>query len=262
VPEGDTVWRAARRLNQALAGARVESFELRVPQLATVDLRGDTVEEVIARGKHLLMRFGSQQSLHSHLRMDGSWRIGRPGERIRGGPQYEIRALVGSAQWVAAGFRVHDLALLPTAREDEWVGHLGPDVLGPDWDADEALRRLRAQPERAVAEALLDQRNLAGVGNLYKCETLFVTRTWPWTPVGEVADLPKVVTAAHKLLNANREHPEQATTGSLRADERHWVYRRDKRPCRRCRTPIAVAMQGDPPYARATYWCPRCQPQP
>jgi endonuclease-8 len=114
----------------------------------------------------------------------------------------------------------------------------------------------------AIGEALLDQRNLAGVGNMYKCEVLFMTRVHPWTPVGDVGDLPAVAAMSSKVLRMNRDHPEQSTTGELARGRQHWVYERGGQPCLRCRTRILRADQGVPPRARGTYWCPQCQPEP
>jgi endonuclease VIII len=262
VPEGDTVWLTARRLHQALAGRPLTTCDLRVPALATVDLRGATVTEVAARGKHLLTRLDTGVTLHSHLKMDGSWYISRAGQRARGHPDHMIRARLGNAEWLATGYRVHDLQLVDSAGEQRLVGHLGPDLLGPDWDLDEAVRRLRAAPDRPIGEALLDQRALAGIGNLYKCEVLFVERVNPWTPTGAVADLAALVTTARRLMLANREHPEQSTTGLLGRGQQHWVYERRGEGCRRCGAPIGHAEQGAPPRQRSTYWCPRCQPAP
>jgi endonuclease-8 len=259
MPEGDTVWLSAHRLDLALRDRELTVAELRVPQLATVDLRGDTVTAVVARGKHVLTRLGSGRTLHSHLRMDGSWYLSRAGSRPRRHPEHMIRVRLGNAEWLATGYRVHDLQLVRTDDESELVGHLGPDLLGPDWDTDVAVANLRSRPERAVGEALLDQRALAGIGNLYKCETLFMHRTHPWTPVRTVPNLTGLVTTAHRLMRANRDHPEQSTTGSTRHGEQHWVYRRTGQACRRCGTPIKTAEQGQAPHARATWWCPRCQ---
>jgi len=171
-----------------------------------------------------------------------------------------IRALLGTPTWLATGYRVHDLAVVATADEHQLVGHLGPALLGPDWDPDEAVRRLLAQPDVPIGEALLDQRNLAGIGNLYKSETLFVEHVDPWTPVGAVPDLGRMVATAHRLLRANRDHPEQSTTGRMRRGEEHWVYGRRGEACLRCGTPIRRAEQGAPPQQRSTYWCPVCQP--
>jgi len=268
MPEGDTVWLTARRLDRALSGRELTVAELRVPQLATAELRGRVVLEVVPRGKHLMIRLHGRGdagglTLHSHLRMDGSWYLCRSGERPRGHPAHMIRAQLGNSEWLATGYRVHDLQLVPTDREDDLVGHLGPDLLGPGWDATEAKRRLRLDPGRPIAEALLDQRNLAGIGNLYKSEVLFIERINPWTPVAGVDDLDGVVATAHRLLDANREHPEQSTTGSLARGQQHWVYQRQGQPCRRCRTAIRRAEQADrdqPSRQRSTYWCPSCQP--
>jgi endonuclease-8 len=246
-------------LNEALAGRELTVFDLRVPQLATADLRGSRVLAVQPRGKHLLMRFDNDLTLHSHLKMDGSWYINRAGVQPRRFPQYEIRAQLGNAEWLATGYRVHDLAIVPTAEEHRLVGHLGPDVLGPDWDLAGAAARLREQPSVPIGEALLDQRNLAGVGNLYKSEVLFMERTNPFTPVGAVADLEAMLQTVFRLMRANRDHPEQSTTGLLGRGREHWVYGRRGEGCRRCGTPIERVEQGAPPYQRSTYWCPTCQ---
>jgi endonuclease-8 len=259
MPEGDTVWLSARRLNQGLSGRLLTVFDLRVPELATVDLRGTTVTEVLARGKHLLTRLDNGQTLHSHLRMDGSWYLSRAGQRPRRHPDHMIRAQLGNADWLATGYREHDLRLVATSAENDLVGHLGPDLLGPDWDPGVAVLRLHRDPAATIGEALLRQSNLAGIGNLYKCEVLFIERVHPWTPVGAVADLPRLVGTAQRLMRANRDHPEQSTTGLLGRGQQHWVYRRAGEACLRCRTPIRRADQGDPPRQRSTYWCPTCQ---
>lgn len=260
MPEGDTVWLTARRLHAALAGQRLTRAELRVPQLATADVVGAEVRAVVSRGKHLLIRLDTGDTLHCHLRMDGSWRIVRAGARWSGGPAYAVRAVLGTETWECLGFRVHDLALIRSEHEDEVVGHLGPDLLGPDWDQTEALHRLQAEPHREIGQALLDQRVLAGIGNMYKAEVLFLRGVHPWTAVAGVADLPALVGTAQRLLHANREHPEQSTTGSLRRGDERWVYSRGGQPCRRCGSAVATAEQGAAPYARITFWCPTCQP--
>jgi len=149
--------------------------------------------------------------------------------------------------------------LLRSSDEGRVVGHLGPDLLGPDWDAAEAVRRLRQDPTQEIGLALVDQRNLAGIGNMYKSEALFIERVNPWTPVGHVIDLNRLVGTASRLLRMNRSHPEQSTTGLPGRGQEHWVYERANQPCRRCRTLISRADQGSPPYQRGTYWCPSCQ---
>ena len=260
MPEGDTVWLAGRRLHAALAGQRLIRTDFRVPQHASADLAGGVVREVVSRGKHLLTRIDDDLTLHTHFRMDGTWHLYRPGDRWRGGPDWQVRVVLATDQWQAVGYRLPVVELLARGDEDRAVGHLGPDLLGPDWDRDEALRRLSAAPDREIGVALIDQRNLAGIGNLYKAESLFLARLSPWRPVREVADLAAVVEQARRLLTINREHPSQVTTGVNRRGQEHWVFERVGKPCRRCRTAVTVARQGVPPFDRLTYWCPTCQP--
>ena len=251
------VWLTARRLNEALSGRVLTRCDVRVPRYATADLTGQTVTEALARGKHLLIRTDRAVTVHTHLRMDGSWRVRPAGERVPGG--HRIRLILANDAWQAVGYLLGIVEILPTAREHTAVGHLGPDLLGPDWDPAEAGRRLRADPARPVGEALMDQRNLAGVGNVYKAETLFLRGVSPWRPVGEVADLTALVALAQRLLEANKERFGQVTTGSRRRGEETWVYGRAGRPCRRCGTPVAAADQGPGTQERVTFWCPRCQ---
>jgi endonuclease-8 len=259
VPEGDTVWLAAQRMHRALAGATLRRGELRVPQLATVDLAGATVREVVPRGKHLLIRLADERTLRTHFRMDGSWHIYRPGTKWHGGPAFAVRAVLATDEWECVGYRLHDVAIVATADEASLVGHLGPDILGPDWDLAEAVRRLRGHPDEQIGVALIDQRNLAGIGNLYKVESLFLCGVHPWAPVTDVPDLRALVERARTLMHANREHPEQSTTGILRRGEDHWVFGRRGRPCRRCGTAILLGEQGPDTQERVTWWCPRCQ---
>jgi endonuclease-8 len=253
------VWLAAQRLHDALAGRVLTTSDFRVPQLATTDLTGREVLSVTPRGKHLLTRIEGGLTLHTHFRMDGTWHLYRPGERRRGGPDWQVRVVLTNAEWEAVGYRLPVVELLATADEARAVGHLGPDVLGPDWDVEEAVRRLRSDPAREIGMALLDQRNLAGLGNLYRIEMLFLRGLTPWLPVSEVPDLRGLVEVGRRLMLANRGRIEQSTTGSLRRGETHWVFERTGRPCRRCSTPIASAEQGEPPYQRQSYWCPHCQ---
>jgi endonuclease VIII len=262
VPEGDTVWLAAQRLHQALAGQVLVRSDFRVPQLAATDLSGREVLEVSPRGKHLLTRISGGLTLHTHFRMDGSWHLYRPGDRWTGGPDWQVRAVLENEQWQAVGYRLPVLELLPTEREDDAVGHLGPDLLGADWDLDEALRRLGERSEREIGLALLDQRALAGLGNLYRTEALFLQGVSPWMAVGDVPDLAALVERGRRLMTANRARWEQSTTGSLRNGEMHWVFERAGRACRRCGSRVASAEQGAAPHARLTYWCPHCQPGP
>lgn len=257
MPEGDTVWLAAKRMHEALAGEVLRRSDFRVPALATVDLSGQTVLAVLPRGKHMLTRLSGGLSLHTHFRMDGSWHLYRPGDRWTGGPDWQVRAVLETAGWQAVGYRLPVVELVED--ESEAVGHLGPDVLAEDWDLDVALANLLREPDREIGMALLDQRLIAGLGNLYRTEVLFLRGLTPWVRVGDVPDLPGVVRTGRRLMLANRGHWEQSTTGNLRHGEQHWVFERGGKPCRRCGTRILVAEQGDAPYARLTYWCPRCQ---
>ncbi|MBC2878735.1 MULTISPECIES: Fpg/Nei family DNA glycosylase [Streptomyces] len=259
MPEGDTVWRTARRLHRALAGTTLTRGDLRVPALATTDLGGRDVVEAVSRGKHLLLRLDGGLTLHSHLGMEGSWRVHAAGERPRGGPGHQIRAVLANDRHVAVGYRLPVLELLRTADESTVVGHLGPDLLGPDWDAAEALRRLLADPGRAVGDALLDQRNLAGVGNVYKSEICYMLRISPWLPMGRVPSPARLPALARKLLDVNKDRSARITTADPHPDRRLWVYGRAGRPCRRCGGPVRLADQGEPGRERPTYWCPRCQ---
>lgn len=261
VPEGDIVWRTCQLLHAAMAGKPLTRCEFRVPKLATTDLTGTTVTEVVPRGKHLLTRFANGLTLHSHLQMDGAWRIFAPGRRWSGGPTYEIRAVLGVDGATAVGYRLPVLELIRTAHESEVVGHLGPDLLGPDWDLAEAVRRLRDQPDRAIGEAVLDQRNLAGIGTIYRAEILFLQGINPRTPVGQVGDLERVCERVRQLMIRNRSGFEQNTTGDRRPGNSHWVYGRAGRACRRCGTAIMVEEFGPEGQERLSYWCPHCQPQ-
>ncbi|HWC35654.1 MAG TPA: DNA-formamidopyrimidine glycosylase family protein [Mycobacteriales bacterium] len=262
MPEGDTVWLAAKRMRDALAGHELTETDFRVPRYATSDLSGQTVLDVVARGKHMLTRLDNGVTLHTHFEMDGTWRIFAPDQKWTGGPAHEIRIVLSTTNARAVGYRIPVIDLLPTAEEASVIGHLGPDLLDPGFDADEAVRRLLEHPSITIGEALLDQRNLAGIGNLYKAEVLFLTGVNPWTPVGETTNLPKVVSLARRLLLANRDRDEQITTGNRRRGEQTWVYGRAARPCRRCGATVRRADQGPPGRERVTFWCERCQTGP
>ncbi|MDT9694804.1 DNA-formamidopyrimidine glycosylase family protein [Streptomyces sp. P17] len=265
MPEGDTVWQAARRLHAALAGKVLTRSDFRVPKYATVDLTDRTVLDVTPRGKHLLTRVEGGLTLHSHLGMDGSWKVYADRQRWTGGPTHQIRAVLATADRTAVGYRLPVLELLRTIDESRAVGHLGPDLLGPDWDPDQALANLLADPARPLGEALLDQRNLAGIGNIYKSELCFLLGTTPWLPVGALPPdrAAKLPALARKLLEANRDRPVRNTTGtSGRRGQDLFVYGRAPRPCLRCGTSIRSANQGDGSRERPTYWCPSCQTGP
>ncbi len=259
MPEGDTVFRAARLLDRSLSGRVLTRSDFRVPQHATADLSGSTVTRTVSRGKHLLTRTDSGLTVHTHLRMEGAWRVYRPGERWQR-PAGQVRLLLEAGAVTAVGFSLGVVELVETHLEAEAVGHLGPDLLGPDWDEAEALRRLLAEPDRELMAALLDQRNLAGIGNMYAAELCFTSGLHPARRVGDVDGLSRLVRRAKRMLEVNAERAIQSTTGDLRARERMWVYRRDKSPCRRCGSTIRVEMRGEVGRERAIYWCPLCQP--
>ena len=261
MPEGDTVHRAAAALDRALTGHTLTVTDFRVPALATVDLRGGMPIRTLARGKHLLTRIDHEHAwtLHTHLKMEGSWHLYAGNDRWRR-PAEQARVVLAIEGRTAVGFSLGIVELVPRHTEGDLTSHLGPDLLGPDWDETEALSRLGAAPDRPVGEALLDQTNLAGIGNMYMAELCFTSGIHPTTPVRGVPDLPRLVRRARLMLEANKARAIQSTTGDLRPGERMWVYRRDKSPCRRCGTPIRVAMVGPLERQRAAYWCPSCQP--
>jgi endonuclease VIII len=260
VPEGDTVWHAAKRLREALAGQVLTRSDFRVPRYATLDLAGRQVTESLSRGKHLLTRVEGDVTVHTHLKMEGRWRV-RPA-RPRAPADHRLRLLLANDTWQAEGYQLGVVEVLPTAHEADAVGHLGPDLLGPDWDGTEAVRRLLADPQRPAGQALLDQRNLAGIGNVYKCELLFLRGIHPWQPFGAVKEPAAVVDLARRLLEVNKDRIGHVTTGMPQRGQENWVYGRAGRPCRRCGTIIQRASQGTDPEGRITYWCPHCQPAP
>ncbi|BDZ40540.1 DNA-formamidopyrimidine glycosylase family protein [Microbacterium suwonense] len=256
MPEGDTVFQTSRRLDEALRGQVVTRFDLRVPRAATVDLTGETVREVAPRGKHILMRIG-EHTLHSHLRMDGSWRLHRPGEKWRH-PAFKVRAIVGTATREAVGVDLAEVKVVATRDEQELVGHLGPDPLAEDWDAGEAVRRLSIDT-RSIHVALLDQRNVAGFGNEYAAELLFLRGILPETPVTDV-DVAMLLDLGVRTIRANRDRVDRTFTGHARRGATDWVYGRAGRPCRRCGTLIRRGELGaDATRERVTFWCPNCQ---
>ena len=244
-----------------LVGRTVTASDFRVPQHATADLSGREVLAFDSYGKHMLTRFSGGITLHTHFEMDGAWQLVGPGKQLPRTFDDEIRLVLSTDGPTAYALRMPVLELVETAREDEVVGYLGPDLLGPSWDEAEAVRRLMADPDRPVVEALLDQRNLAGVGNLWAVETCYLRGASPWTPVADV-DLTAMVRLVRRMLRHSLEHPGQVTTGDTRRGHTHWVYGRADRPCRRCGTPVQFRDSTGAPYARQTWWCPSCQPGP
>jgi endonuclease-8 len=274
MPEGDTIYRAAATLHRALAGHQVVRFESVFPSLTRVHedhpLTGGTIEKVESKGKHLLMHFSVGFVLRTHMRMNGSWHIYRPGERWRC-PTRDMRVVVATSDFVAVGFNIPVAEFIRTDRvpKHQELSRLGPDVLSSRFDADEAVKRLRGRISSQIGEALLNQRVLAGLGNVYKSEVLFLCRVNPFALVRALDDrqLAAIVDTGRKLLTTNASTtvaPMTTYAGYRRTTrrddprERLWVYSRARLPCRRCGSAIEVRKQGTD--ARLTYWCPTCQP--
>lgn len=268
MPEGDTIYRTAETLRLALAGRTVNALELVAPKITAAASRrrveGGTVRAVEPNGKHLLITFstdGEDVVLHTHMKMTGEWHIYRPGERWWRAPA-EARVVIRTDAYVAPCFQPPIVELL-TVRElaiHPLLPKLGPDVLSADFDADEAVRRICALPDRDIATALLDQRSLSGVGNVFKCEVLFLERVSPWSPVGDLdpATVRRLVDRCVELMSLNRRGPGRRRTHfSLDRDELMWVDERTGLPCRVCGTPIEWGWH--PGEIRKSWYCPQCQ---
>jgi endonuclease-8 len=273
MPEGDTIFRAARTLHRALAGKPVVRFESVFPALTRVHvdtpLTDQTIEGVSATGKHVLMRFSGGLVLRTHMRMNGSWHIYRPHESWQR-PRRDMRIVVATADFVAVGFNVpvaEFVAARHLARHDE-LRRLGPDLLSETFDEAEACLRIKARPAEPIADVLLNQRVMAGIGNVYKSEVLFACRINPFAPVRDLDDAALIclISTARRFLLAN-VHSSLApmttytgyrrTTGRDNPGERLWVYGRAGQPCRRCGTGVSLDKHGTD--ARLTYWCRGCQ---
>jgi endonuclease-8 len=253
MPEGDSIYRAAQALHHALAGKTVTSFETVLPKLARIDddapVKGRTIERVRPSGKNLIIEFSGDLHLHTHMKMNGSWHIYRPGERWQR-PRRDMRIVISTDEYVAVAFTV-PVAEFHTSRSlarQNDLRSMGPDLLGETFDREEALRRIRARPDEEIANVLLNQRVLAGIGNIWKSETLFASGIDPFTHVADLDDeqLERIVDNARRLL-----------VHSAKGRSTFAVYTRGGDPCRRCGTPIRYRKQGVD--ARSTYWCPKCQ---
>ncbi len=276
MPEGDTIYRATRTLHQALAGKVVSRFESVLPALNRIHedapITGRIVEKVSANGKWNLMQFSGDLILLTHMLMNGSWHIYRLGERWQKGRDH-MRIVVGAEDIIAVAFDV-PVAEFHTARSllrREGYNQLGEDVLGGEFDMAEALRNVKARGEEEAGNVLLDQRVLAGVGNIFKSEVCFASGVNPFDVVSSLSDeqIAALVRNARKLLQANVRLPGdngfpvrdgmRRTTGYAAPAMRLAVYGRNRKPCWRCGTPIRSQKQG--PGARTTFWCPQCQPR-
>ncbi len=261
MPEGDTVYALARRLDDAMTGRTLVRGELRVPAHATDDLAGHTVTAQVTHGKHLLTRLSGDVTLHTHLRMSGSWTVSSAGRWLPRSVMPDVRVLLRTDGPAAYGVKLPVVELVRTADEAQCIGHLGPDPLREDWDLDEAARRLGADPQRPLVAALLDQRCVAGFGNLWANELCFLRGHDPWTPVGQV-DTSALLELGARALRHSATVPGamQVTTGVRRKGEQHWVAGRAGRPCLRCGTTVRVVAEvANDPERRRTWWCPTCQ---
>jgi len=274
VPEGDTIFRAARTLHRALAGRTVTQFESVYPALTRVDhdapLAGRVIDEVTARGKHLLMQFSGDLLLHTHMRMHGSWHIYKPGERWRA-PHAHMRIVVGTSAYVVVAF---DVPIAEFLTRDELARHellqsLGPDLADPAFGRVEVRRRMGEHGSEPLHEVLLNQRVLAGIGNVLKSEVLFLAHLNPFARTDSLDDerFSRLMDLSLRLMSMNIIESKvlgplsgRRTTGSLDPQARLFVYGRAGKPCRRCGAAIQVSKAGLD--ARLTYWCPRCQPEP
>ncbi len=260
MPEGDVLRLTAARLDAALRGVPLDRAELRWPTAGAARLVGATVTECVAYGKHLLTRFDDGRTLHTHLRMDGYWRVHPTGTRQAAARHPSVRAVLGTSSWTCVGWHLGMLDLVRTRDEARLVGHLGPDVLAddfPDAGLTEGLRRLAAQGGRPLCEVLLDQRVVAGLGTIWMAETLFALRLWPWTPADRLdADGGRaLLLTARRLMGRSVEVGRSRGLGAVEPA----VHGRARRPCRRCRTPVAVGRANEAPYDRPVFWCPACQ---
>ena len=255
--------RTARTLDQALTGRVLERSELRWPSAVGADLTGRTVVATRSYGKHLLTRVDDGRTLHTHLRMEGSWKIARTGSPGARGRGPYIRAVLGNGVWTALGDRLGMLDVVPTDQEGTLIGHLGPDILDeafPTTGLDEALSRIAARGSVPVAEVLLDQTALAGIGTIWTAEPLFLRRVWPWTPAEKVPDLPGLLMTTRGLMVRSVESTSGPTvTGEVGRGQGSYVHSRMGRPCRRCGTPIERGVARKPPMERPIFYCPRCQ---
>lgn len=259
LPEGDTVFKLAASLRPRLMGRQVTGGAARLPGPKVEALNGAAVERVEANGKHLLIGFDRGLTLHVHLGMKGrcfllpSTPAVRPGERVRLVLQFGDEQLVCRETPITELARTRALAVHPQ------LTTLGPDLLSPEFDIEEALRRFERVAGERISDALLNQRLMAGLGNVYKSEILFWERTHPHERVGDLGDvrLRALILRAQSLMDANRTTFRRRTAPSGATGERHWVYGRASRPCGVCGTRIQVERVA--PLGRSTYWCPTCQ---
>ena len=256
MPEGDTIRRLADTISRRFAGQRCVRCVTRDPRLVGVDLAGATLVDVDAVGKHLFIRFDTGNTLHSHLLMTGSWTVG-PAARE---PEWRRRVELWMETGRLTGIDLPIVDMLPTNQEDRFVGHLGPDLCGPDQpDIDEVVERLNRDQVAALAAALLDQRNVAGFGNIYAIEVPFIGGVSPNQPVGAIEGLQHLVGVGAAIIRTNADRGPQNTTGRRLNTADHWIYARRGRPCPLCATTLDGWEERNSPWGRTSVWCPSCQ---
>ncbi|WP_420111302.1 DNA-formamidopyrimidine glycosylase family protein [Pseudactinotalea sp.] len=251
--------RTARRLTQALAHGPLVRADLRWPSVAGADLLERSALETVSHGKHLLTRLDDGRTLHTHLRMEGTWQVRRTQQPPQPWRQHTVRVVLATARWTCAGISLGMVDLVPTSREHTLIGHLGPDLMADDVDVATAAANLRAQGDRPVGEALLDQRVAAGIGTIYTSETLWLLRLNPWQPAREIADPEEVIATAARIMRRSADAPSITATGDPRPGRDANAYGREHQPCRRCGSAIRQGRLGTPPTDRVTYWCATCQ---
>lgn len=258
MPEGDVVARVARRLTAALADGPLTRADLRWPTLAGISLVGRRSAGTASYGKHLLTRFDDGSTLHTHLRMEGAWRI-QPADHVQRRSRADLRALLATDTWACLGLRLGMMDLVRTRDEHLVLAGLGTNLMAPDAEshAPEAARRLLSDPHRSIGAALLDQRVAAGIGTIWMAETLFRHRTSPLRPAGDT-DGEALFTTAIRLMRASADAPAApGTPGSVSLA----VHGRAGQDCPRCGHHIAVVQVGTAPFQRPAFFCPGCQPR-
>jgi len=257
VPEGDTIRRLAERINQRFAGQRCTRCVTRDPRLVGLDLAGSTLLGADAKGKHLLIRFDDERTLFAHLRLDGSFVVG-PSADV---PAWRRRVELWMDDGRLTGVDVPILGVVATANESSVVGHLGPDLCGPELpDLDVVVARLAEHPDEPLGGALLDQRNVAGFGNVYAIELPFIVGVSPLQPIGTIDGVPELLGLGAAVIRTNAQRGPQNTTGRRLHAADHWIYNRRGRPCPRCGTVLDGLDERHCPWRRVTVWCPGCQP--
>ncbi len=261
MPEGDTIFKTAAALRPLLVGRTVLAARARQPGPQIARVIGAEVTAIEPLGKHMVIHFSNGLALHTHLRMKGTWHRYAPGERWRM-PAWQARVVLEVPDHVVVCFNAPVAELMPDRAIPLHPGmkSLGPDLLAQNFNTAEAFNRLRARPTMDIAEAVLDQRALAGIGNVFKSEILFIEGVNPWAKVSAVDDptLQAILETAERLLKQNVRPNSPARITTRTEGSRVWVYSRAGRPCLRCRTAIQSRRQGE--LNRWTYWCPTCQP--